>query len=382
MRPQANRRPGIRDERGAVLLVVALTLLTLIGSLVLVVDLGFLVAKKRALVQAADAAALAAALSCGQAEGPGMASSMASSYTVNNEPFANVVGGYPKYFPRCNAPAGFVTVQVELNQPLFFSPALGLGNTRRVVAEATASWGGAGVGERVAPLMISAYRLSDCEIPPPPEAAFEEKLCTFWWDNSPAASTDPALANAEWGTLDLNNWNVAGNAQCNNSTPPEFSTWMFQGFFLPLPINNPPPTYVCRGQGNFGASLDNMLNQAKDLGLRLYFPVNDPAGLVSGYPQVDKDGNPCPPADPNDPSTWTNCSPDKYQIIGFAQMVIEALYKGNTPEAETHCISRVPGAEKDANARCMILRWKDYTTEGLEPQEGQNFGVVPIQLVK
>lgn len=357
-------RSAASREDGAVLVIVAVMLVVLFGILVLTVDLGLMIAEKRVMVTAADSSALAAAISCGTKEGEAVATAQAISYAGSNGG-GEIVPGYPKYVPSCDSPSGMVKIEVRYRQQLLFAPALGLADEGVVVARATAFWGGAGIGEHLAPVMVNANRLGDCEIPPLPGVTPE--LCTFWWDNSPAS--DPvALANAEWGTLDLTRWDVLSNAQCSNSTPPQFGEWMFEGFFSPLPINFPGATYVCRGQGNFGASLDNLIEQAIDEELLLYFPVNRPEG------QVDKDGNPCPPG-------TSGCSPDKYDIIGFARMTIIELHRGNTPEAAA-CFSRIPGAEPTANARCMVARWEGFSHEGLDPGGGANLGIVPVRLIE
>ncbi len=350
-------------------MIAVLTIVAVFAMIVLVMDVGTLFLSRVALQNAADAAALASAQSCARREGFGQANVQAAKYADSNLAGSLIVTGFPKYSPDCDAPAGTVSVQVVATRDLIFAPVLGFPSGAEVGASATAEWGGAGAGAHIAPLMVSASRLSTCQIPPPPAVPYQGQTCTFWWDNSPKSSTDPVLSNAEWGTLDLLNWNVAGNAQCNNSTPPQFESWMFTGFPDPLPINIPPPTYVCRGQGNFGAALDKDLNQAMTQQLKLYFPVNDPPT------QVDKDGNLCPPGSVN------GCSPDKYDIIGFVQMVITGLYKGNTPQALTNCIARIPGAQPDANARCMTTTWVGWTQQGLDPQGGGNFGVVPIRLI-
>lgn len=124
---------------------------------------------------------------------------------------------------------------------------------------------------------------------------------------------------------------------------------------------------MCRGQGNFGASLDSKLKQARDQQLKLLFPVNDPTK------QVDRYGVICTP-------TTSGCSTDKYDIIGFAHLVIVDLYKGNTPEAVTYCVSRIPGAVAKATARCMVARWDGYTTGGINPDGGANFGLIAVKL--
>jgi hypothetical protein len=365
--------------------IVALTLVAVFAMAVLTVDVGALFLQRRALVAAADAAALAAAQSCARRQGVDEANVQADFYAVANAPGSAVTAGYPVYSPNCQAPAGTVTVRVEADQELFFAPALGLPGEGPVSAQATAAWGGAGVGTNVAPLMISADRLHDCDIPPPADAPpLYPVPCSFWWDNSPASADDPALSNAEWGTLDLLNWDILPPVHCNNSTPPQFEEWMLEGFFAPLPIDSDyyggiegdGNTYVCRGQGNFGAALDNDIRDAMVPPLDLYFPVNDPTG------QIDVNGDPCVPPDLlPDPSTYEGCSVDKYDIIGFAKMQITGLYRGNRPEARTYC-GHIELFEPDANARCMTTMWVGWTTEGLNPQGGENFGLVPVRLVE
>jgi hypothetical protein len=373
------RLPAPDGESGATLVIVTLSLLAMFGMMVLVVDVGSLLYARRALVNSADAAALAAAQSCGGKEGAGVATVQAEFYAVANQSGAVVVPGYPQYFPSCDSPAGLVTVRVTSERPLFFAPVLGADAETAVTTEATASWGGAGIGEKVAPLMLSANRLSDCQIPPEHPTSNDGIECAFWWNNSNSGHSVPDLANAEWGTLDLLNWDIMPPRHCNNSTPPQFEEWMLEGFQLPLPIDSnvygaiegDGHTYVCRGQGNFGAALDHDIEAAAATGDPIYFPVNRPTT------QIDANGNVCSPAD----FATTNCTVDKYDVIGFARLFIVAIYRGNQDEALAAC-AHVPGIQRDANARCMIARWEGYTPDGLDPQGGQNFGLVPVRLVK
>lgn len=375
-------------EEGAVLIIVTLSLLALFGMMILVVDVGSLLYTRRAMVNAADASALAAAQSCSKKEGQSAADLQASFYAGENHEGAVLAGGYPQYFPRCDAPAGLVRVRVKTDATLFFAPVLGADPDTPVTTEAVAAWGGAGAGEKVAPLMLSADRLGTCEIPPPePDDYPFGKECWFWWNNSnKGGQTNPDLANAEWGTLDLLNWDILPSVHCNNSTPPEFSRWMLQGFPLPLPIDSDfyggapddTHTYVCRGQGNFGASLDNIIDDAIVQGEPLYFPVNRPDTQIDSTPQ-DPIGVTCSPAD----YAATGCAVDKYDIIGFAYMHIVAIYRGNQLDAEAteNCVTRL-GVDPDPNARCMKTLWVSYSNEGLIPRGGENFGVVPVALIE
>lgn len=387
------RSRELRHDDGAVLIIVVLLLVALMGMMVLVIDVGNLLYRRVAVQNSADSAALAAAISCAGREGPIAASSQAEYYASANMPATVVMSGFPSYFPDCHAPSGTVTVRVRLTQDLFFAPTIGAGDEATITTEATASWGGAIAANHLAPLMLSARRLSDCQIPPAnPEIL--EATCAFFWDNSPAASSSPALTNAEWGTLDLLKWDVIGTApgpiaKCDNSTPPQFEEWMFEGYtgYLGINAGDPDlPTYVCRGQGNFGAALDKLINKAIALGnpappaepLYLYFPVNQPLN------QVDKNGVKCIPPDLlPDPTTYTSCTVDKYDIIGFARLKITALYKKQDPEMVSLCTSRIPGAVPTANSRCILVEWVDYTNEGLpSATSGENFGVVPVTLIK
>lgn len=378
-----HHRIGARDEAGAVVIIVALSMVAIFGMLALVVDVGGVLYRRVQLQNAADAAALAAAISCGTQEGSTEARRQADVLTAANSLGAQVTPGWPTYTPNCEASNGTVTVRVRGAQDLAFAGVLGIAGSAEVTAQATAMWGGAGIGENIAPLMLSAERLNDCQIPPPPDTP--ERICAFWWDNSPASADDPALSASEWGTLDLLKWNVVPATHCDNSTPPQFAEWMYEGFWGPLPINPDDPltsadvpTYVCRGQGNFGASLDKLIEDAigQDPPFFLYFPVNDPRG------QIDANGNLCVPPDLlDDPTQYDGCTVDKYDIIGFARLEILALYKKQDEEAVDMCTSRIPGAEPTANSRCMLARWVGYTNEGLSPEGGENFGLVPVTLV-
>ena len=383
--PHTLPRRALNDQGGATLIIVTLSLLALFGMMVLVVDVGSLLFTRRELVNAADAAALAAAQSCGQKEGEATADVQAEFYAVRNQSGAVVVGGYPTYVPSCDSPAGLVTVRVTTSRPLYFAPVLGLEPEAPVTTEATASWGGAGVGEKVAPLMLSADRLKSpqCDIPPADPEEAEDRICYFWWNNSSSSpQEDPDLANAEWGTLDLLKWDVDPAVNCDNSTPPQFEEWMLEGFFLPLPIDSTfygatapdGHTYVCRGQGHFGEALDNDIEAAMRAKTPLYFPVNRPSS------QIDSNGDVCSP----EMFATTNCAVDKYDIIGFARLfILDILGGGNPRDREAAAIAcGRPIEQADSNARCLVAQWKGYTPEGLDPQGGENFGLVPVRLVK
>jgi Flp pilus assembly protein TadG len=346
------------EERGGVVAIVAILSTLFLSLAALSVDFGVMFAKRRAIVNAADAAALAAALSCALGDGQGTADAEADSLAVANSADAAAAVA-AVYDPSCDAPSGSVTVRYGTDQGMIFAPIIGV-DEMRVETSSRAVWGAAGGASKVSPLMLNAHRLSSCDVPFGVE---EGDTCSFWWNNSPAnnPNAEEDLANAEWGTMDLNNWGVPPTVHCNNSTPPEFERWLNEGYPGSLELKDPPPTLTCRGQGNFGARL-TLLIQAQ-VGETLYFPVNDPDQ------QVDANGNLCPPNSTN------NCLVDKYAIVGFAVLEVTAIYRGNTPQGLLAC----PGHLPDANARCLVATWRGFQTGGIV-SGGSNFGLIAIGL--
>ncbi len=148
------RRVDLRGDRGAILVIVALSMTAVLGMLALALDLGNMVARRRALVQAADAAALAAAQSCGRQEGAGAAIAQADQYAADNESVATQ-DQPPQFDPDCEAPEGTVTVTYRGEYRLYVAPILGFDSPGTVRARATARWGGAGAAEGVMPFMLN-----------------------------------------------------------------------------------------------------------------------------------------------------------------------------------------------------------------------------------
>ena len=145
------------EEQGAVLAMVAISLIVLIGMAVLTFDLGRGVALKRNMVNAADAGALAAARECGLANGEGSAKAAASELVADNNDAATVTGFQIDPDPAVCSGAGnpdpdgknTVTVTVNIPQEYFFAQIFGFdGGT--VAATATAEWTLATVGSRSA----------------------------------------------------------------------------------------------------------------------------------------------------------------------------------------------------------------------------------------
>jgi hypothetical protein len=72
------------NERGAVAVIVALSLIAIFGLIVLTVDVGQLLYKRRSMVNASDAAALAAAQTCAGTVDSDSPESMADTFALDN----------------------------------------------------------------------------------------------------------------------------------------------------------------------------------------------------------------------------------------------------------------------------------------------------------
>ena len=184
------------DESGVTLVIVALCLVSLIGMIVLVVDVGGLLLNRRAMVNASDAAALSAAKSCilPPSMDPQTPEQAADALAADNSGAADVSN--PSNILQsagCDtADTGYVTVQYGANQQLFFAGLFGQGQGH-VTTQATAIWGPAG---SVNPMPIVIYQDSfqNCEF----DAIDPNKTCYVWEDNNNVNGSQ-----SSFGLLDL-----------------------------------------------------------------------------------------------------------------------------------------------------------------------------------
>ena len=317
----------LRNEEGATVIIVTLCLVALFCMLVLVVDVGGLLWKRRELVSGSDAAALAAAKTCAV---PTTKDSSVPETQADTAAVANVGGLTPSNggiiagTETCRQPRGYVTVQYSYPQHLFFAGILGAGS-RAVTTEATAAWGPLAGGRAVPIVLESSQFQGPCDVPDvtPPAA------CNFWYDNGSSA-----IGDANWGflSLDPSQWGVAANDNnvCSNVGASTRGDWILHDSPTELALKDPSPTYVCNVTGHASSNwqdLNDRMNCAAGSsygdgslcpGNLLLMPVNDCAK------QVDKNGVivPC--------GTGT---PDKYAIIGFTTLELTAVYRGDDPAA-------------------------------------------------
>jgi len=289
------RRLDLKSERGAALLIVVLSLVAIMGMLVLTVDLGGMLVKRRSMVNAADSAALAAAGSCAKTEGATQAQQEADALAVDN--VSNAAQDSFTITPDCDASKGSVSLQYHGAQPLFFAPILGFGDQTTVKAAATAIWEPAGGGNPV-PIEFS---LDGGSIPCKDQPIGTE--CNYWYDQN----NNNFGSSSNWGFMNLDRWNVPADLACPNAGASQIRDWISGNDPVKVTLNQTPPTYVCVTSGVQTQSwFSTLFDQIGDI---KQFPINDPAGMILTQGK------------------------EKYDIIGFTALQIENVLHGNDPVA-------------------------------------------------
>jgi Flp pilus assembly protein TadG len=356
----------LSEERGVAGLMVAITMVVLLGMVALSMDFGLMLVKRRATANANDAAALAAAGSCARGDGQADADGRADTFASDNVSNA-VRADDPAYDPSCDASSGTVTVHYQSDQTLYFAPIVGIDSPKTISFTSTAKWGVAGGAGGVLPVMVNSNRLGTCDIP----GTEEGTECWFWMDNGPGG-----LGNASWALLNVQpvcgdgkyGWDVSV-ARCGSKVrnpDPTYSCPAFSSSEMIDLINNgsgdlsmsPGHTYVCTAPG----AKTPVFRGIGDLaGTTRLFPVNYPPG------QIKKGGIPAPPP----------VTPDFYDIIGFVQMKIVDVWRGTDSGWDT---ANCPGP-KGNNAWCLHAVWVGFTTEsGSICDTCEDFGIRAVKL--
>jgi hypothetical protein len=301
-------RPNGSDERGATAVIVALSLIAILGLVVLTVDVGQLLFKRRGMVNASDAGALAAAQSCAGLTDSDSPESMADAFAIDNMNGLVAGNGGITDVAGCDGPPfGHVTVEYQIPQELFFAGVLGFEGPATVRTRATAGWGPAGGAN---PLPIVVYTGSDqgnCDIK---EGIGEDVECFLWYDND-------LFQNSAFGFLNLctvtdpcqHGWDVDPGANCPNVGASDRKDWIAGNWSGgPNEVRYPSPTFVCRVSGITSSNWSALEDRVGD---DLIFPVND------CDTQVDKNGNAI--------GCTTTEAPDKYNIVGFIVVRLDAV---------------------------------------------------------
>lgn len=320
-------------------MIVALLLFALIGMLVLVFDLGRVVAIRRDMVNASDAAALAAAQQCAlgnEAKTPGVASAAATSLISQNDGDASLQS--IQGLADCQTPVGvtpkLVTVNSTVTVDYFFAQIFGF-SSGPVQTTATAQWGTVGIAKPI-PITVNNQTLTSCSIPltiPPPGGQID---CDLSYPKD-------LLQEPRWGVLDLSQWNDPGAAPCHVDAATLKALIESGGWPDELKLNYPAATYDC---------LDNGLSDSvweTIEGKTLTFPVIDVPNSI---------GQGCSGAD-------VGCQIDTADVIGFIQLFVP-----------------FGGVEKDGDTVIIHAQWKGPTTGGGIPGSGADFGLRAVRLVR
>ena len=340
----------VRDEEnGAVLAIVAISLICLIGMLVLTFDLGRGVALKRNMVNGADAAALAAAMECGRANGEAAARQEAADLLVANNGAATVTGfqinpgpaqcsGDPSPDPDNNPT---VTVTVTVPQEYFCAPIFGI-NNGTVVASATAEWTLEISGP--APLKVEALKVDECLKGGTGShcyVGYDDVGAQYGWLNFPEGwpaqgePNPPASCPSTGGANDLKNYigQMGGTGTSGGFQP---TLWNI-------------PIWVCAKDGRNASALLAIQDWIDTFGNP---PPPEPRPVVS-FPVVAPASGPCPAE-----GCWPRYgNPNaSYPVIRFQGFYIEDMLKGKNEieeagvEDECGFPGKVPG-----NAFCIEL---------------------------
>ena len=188
-------RTRANEESGAVVVITVLALIAIMGMLVLTVDVGGLLLKRRAMVNASDAAALAAAQSCADTGDSFTPESRADIYASANVDGLLAENGGITEVVGCDTGRGHVTVEYSDPQNLFFAGIFGFGDHGTVTTAATAAWGPAAGGYALPIVLDSGYLQGVCKVPDGIEIG---DTCAFWYNNG-----DSSLGAANWGFMNL-----------------------------------------------------------------------------------------------------------------------------------------------------------------------------------
>jgi Flp pilus assembly protein TadG len=309
------------EEQGAVLAMVAISLIVLLGMAVLTFDLGRGVFLKRNMVNAADAGALAAARECGLAHGEASAKTAAGQLVGENNDSAAVTGFEINPDPAVCSGAGnpnpdgknTVTVTVNVPQEYFFAQIFGFdGGT--VAATATAEWTG-GVANPV-PLKLNAADVQDCT---------SGGECYFEFAKDKTGSQRGWLDFPQgWPTDNNDPRRCTSQAGGSNELGDYIEQMGLEGQIALQAV--PAPTYVCAAGGvpdRLVEDIVDWLNATADL---------TPTPIID-FPVVACDGGaaPCYP--------WFTGGGERgaYPVIDFAGLNVVQAWSGKAAQDNPNC---------------------------------------------
>ena len=310
-------------------MIFALSLVAIMAVAVLTIDAGNLFFKRRAMVNGADSAALAAAQACARISDTADPETLAdTNATMNVSGLGASDGGITQSVGCDTSPTGSVTVRYTKAEQNFFAQVLGFGNTTNVSATATAVWGSANGANSPLPVVLNLGTLQGpCPIPGTVLGA----TCYLWYDND-------RFSPSNFGFMSLSQWNVLATDSCDHAGGSNDLRDWIDGNWTgpPLNLNYPAPTYVCSltggSSGTWASSMGSIVADPNPLNHIKFFPVNDDTGQISNGPQIDK-----------------------FDIVGFAAMSVDGVWKANKAPAECYA---VPNPPTNSSAYCLQVAWQ------------------------
>jgi Flp pilus assembly protein TadG len=134
----------LKEEQGAVAVIVAILLVVFMGAVAFSLDIGGLLLRRREMVNGADAAALAAAITYTDGGTTAQAQSAGTNELLSNSPGAKSHSAVPAScvydWSEATPTKGSVSVTCVSQQQLYFATVLGFGNQHNVTSSAQATW--------------------------------------------------------------------------------------------------------------------------------------------------------------------------------------------------------------------------------------------------
>ncbi|MDQ1055246.1 hypothetical protein QE394_003174 [Arthrobacter sp. SORGH_AS 212] len=163
------RRLGSDNEKGAVSVIVAILLVTLLGFVAIAVDVGVIYSERAQLQSGADASAIAVAQKCAKNTADTQCSTTATlaGSLANQNALDGMSNVYSIQLDKTARTVSVITSAKETGGPdnsvsLFFANAIGI-PSKEVGAKASATWGTPAKGPVILPLAIAYCKLN---IPP------------------------------------------------------------------------------------------------------------------------------------------------------------------------------------------------------------------------
>jgi Flp pilus assembly protein TadG len=334
------RRRDEQGERGAVAIIVAISLVLMFGVTAFAVDAGNLWQKRRGLIQATDSAALAAAAAYGNPQDPNYSSgcSLAPDYVTNNDANATMTSCENHVL---GDGSGYVTVNAHTPVHFTFAPVIGIGD-RNVSSSTTAAYGRPRSVRGLRPIGLCATN---------PEygdwlASDKQDPLTVTIPLSAFGQTVPPCKDSK----NAGNWSfliLDGNANSSNTLTQQ---WFLQGCQCLVDSG----TWLHGTPGGDGNSLTPFINPI--LGKRIDVPVYDGVNCSSGgfQPQpaafVTAAGGPKNTTTTTSPSPTTTAAPStttpaptttttpgggqncQYHVIGFVGIKINSYKLNGQPD--------------------------------------------------